>query len=429
MAAKKQLSRKFMELPYSFLGLNNNSKNSNKKEKYKYLTEKNIKACLKYIEKYWKKTIVAQKQSRGRVIGVPYSFIAPNDKEFKGMMFYWDSYFSVAGFLAEKKFSFARGIAENCFFLVNRFGFVPNVNRTYLLTRSQPPFLSSLVKNIYTCSHNKKWLKKSIPFIEKEYNFWTTKSHLTPIGLSRYYDKSSMHEGAELESGWDFTPRFLEKANHFCPIDLNSQLYKYELDLAEFSKIFRNKKQEGIWLARAEKRKKLINKYLWNSEDGMFYDYDFVHKKQSYVRSIAVYVALWARLASTQQAKSLVRNLKAFEYSGGLSCCPKSYGFRKKQWNYPNGWPPCHLLAIRGLRKYEHYGEAARIAKKWLDLNLELFTKTRKLWEKYDVANRKIGIAGNYKTQAGFGWTNSVFLALVKHELKKINPQVSYAAF
>lgn len=396
------------------------TKEAKTKENYKYLTEKNVKACLRYIEKYWKKTTVTQKQTRGKIIGVPYPFIAPNDALFKDMMFYWDSYFSVAGFLAEKKFNFAKGIAENCFSLIERFGFVPNVNRTNLLTRSQPPFLSSLVKNIYTCSKDKAWLKKSIAFIEKEYRFWTTGQHLTLIGLSRYHDRSGAHKGTELESGWDFTPRFLEKADNFCPIDLNSQLYKYEIDLAEFYGIFGNEKESVRLEARAERRKKLINRYLWNSEGGMFYDYDFLRKKQSHVKSVAAYVALWARNASKQQAKLLVRNLRAFEYSGGLSCCPQTYSFKKKQWSYPNGWPPCHLLVIRGLRKYRYYAEAERIAKNWLDLNLEIFLLTRKLWEKYNVAERKIGFGKGYKTQSGFGWTNSVFLALVRHELKKL---------
>ncbi|GBE20349.1 MAG TPA: hypothetical protein ENG87_01110 [Candidatus Pacearchaeota archaeon] len=402
-------------------------------QKYKYLTKKNIDKCLRYIDKYWKKVIVIHQEEKkirlpktfnkpreGKIIPVPYPFISPNHIIFKGLMFYWDSYFSVAGFLAEKRYDFAKNIAENCFSLIERFGFVPYINRTDHLTRSQPPFLSSLVKNIYICSKDKGWLKKSKGFIEKEYKYWTTEAHLTKTGLSKYHDKSGKNAGAELESGWDFTPRFLNKANNFCPIDLNSQLYKYELDLSEFCKIIGNKKESAKWVKKAKQRKDLINRYLWNPEDGMFYDYDFKHKKQSYVRSVAAYVALWARLATKQQAKSLVKNLKAFEFSGGLSCCPQTYGSIKKQWGYPNGWAPGQLLAIRGLRKYGYYKSAERIAKKWLDLNIELFLKTKKMWEKYDVVDRKIGNDGVYKTQSGFGWTNAVFLALVKHELKKM---------
>ena len=76
----------------------------------------------------------------------------------------------------------------------------------------------------------------------------------------------------------------------------------------------------------------------------------------------------------------------------------------------------------KGLRDYEYgyHKDAERITKKWLDMNIELFLKTKKMWEKYDVVNRKIGVDGTYKTQTGFGWTNAVFLALVKHELKKM---------
>ena len=84
---------------------------------------------------------------------------------------------------------------------------------------------------------DKKWLKRAIKLAEAEYHtVWTGKikpnSRLVHDGLSRYYDINYLHDLAEAESGWDYTPRFNHKALNYLPVDLNSLLYKYERDFA-----------------------------------------------------------------------------------------------------------------------------------------------------------------------------------------------------
>ncbi|MCH8020390.1 hypothetical protein IH785_11060 [candidate division KSB1 bacterium] len=75
-------------------------------------------------------------------------------------------------------------------------------------------------------------------------NYWmgTKKEiHLMFQGLSRYCDHYITHYTAEHESGWDMTSRFNERCLDYLPIDLNSCLYKYEIDLAETYNILNDK--------------------------------------------------------------------------------------------------------------------------------------------------------------------------------------------
>ena len=64
-------------------------------------------------------------------------------------MYGWDSYFIIRGLLREHRTELAKGMVENFFFEIDHYGGVLNANRTYYLTRSQPPFLSSMILAVY----------------------------------------------------------------------------------------------------------------------------------------------------------------------------------------------------------------------------------------------------------------------------------------
>lgn len=109
-------------------------------------------------------------------------------------MYGWDSYFILRGLLLEGKLDRARGIIENIFFEIEHYGGVLNANRTYYLSRSQPPFLSSMVLALYEAvksrgPEDRAWLERAYPFVVKDYESWTRPQHLAgDTGLSRYYD-------------------------------------------------------------------------------------------------------------------------------------------------------------------------------------------------------------------------------------------------
>lgn len=379
------------------------------------MNKQDYQKILDYIESYWQK-ITFYKPRGGLIrIGLHYPAVSPNHTFFKGDLFYWDSYFTILGLLISDKTELAKNIVENLVDLFLRFGIVITRNRRYCIGRTQPPFLSRMAFAIYEKDNNLKWLNKIISAAKDEYRIVWQGGHrfVNECGLNRYRPLIPTHVLAEYESGWDMTSRFGGQCLNFLPIDLNCLLYQYEIDFAKTAKINGNIEEESSWLKKAEERKEKINNYMWDAKDGFFYDYNFIEKGRGNFKTLATYYALWAKVATPEQALMLRGNLKYFEESGGLANSEKIESW-KKQWDWPNGWPNQQWIAIKGLLNYGFKDDALRIARKWLDLNKEIFEKTGKLWEKYDVVSRDIGISGLYPTQEGFGWTNGVFLKILR---------------
>ena len=87
-------------------------------------------------------------------------------------MYYWDTYFTNAGLIASGNVEQAKNNADNVRFLINKYGFMPNGNRTFYLGNTQPPFLSLMVYDIYETKKDKEWLKTAYDFLIIEYRFW-----------------------------------------------------------------------------------------------------------------------------------------------------------------------------------------------------------------------------------------------------------------
>jgi alpha,alpha-trehalase len=113
---------------------------------------------------------------------------------FFNEMYGWDSYFIIRGLLRSGQLELAKGMVENFFYEIDHYGAILNANRGYFLTRSQPPFLSSMVFAIYDAEKaqgfdDTAWLSRARPYIERDYRMWTTAPHLAgDTGLSRYFD-------------------------------------------------------------------------------------------------------------------------------------------------------------------------------------------------------------------------------------------------
>src|SRR5271163_2006665 len=123
---------------------------------------------------------------------LPYSYVVPGGRFNE--MYGWDSYFIILGLLHDQRIDLARGMVENFFFEIENYGTILNANRTYYLTRSQPPFLTSMIMEVYNAEkaaghEDKKWLARAYEFAARDYEMWTHEPHLAgPTGLSRYYD-------------------------------------------------------------------------------------------------------------------------------------------------------------------------------------------------------------------------------------------------
>src|ERR1700733_9699487 len=118
-------------------------------------------------------------------------------------MYGWDSYFILRGLLRDGRVELARGVVEHFFFEIEHYGAVLNANRTYYLTRSQPPFLSSMVMAIHEAQKaagqdDRDWMETAYSYVKRDHAMWTEAPHLAgSTGLSRYYD---FGEGPAMEA-------------------------------------------------------------------------------------------------------------------------------------------------------------------------------------------------------------------------------------
>jgi alpha,alpha-trehalase len=386
------------------------------------INRSDYKDSLNYIKKYWKKLICYYPEDKQLHLGLPNKYIAPNTGIFKNDQFYWDSYFVILGLVKSRKTDLAKGMIDNFCFLFDRFGIIPMRNRYYNLGTSQIPFLTSMALDVFDQDNDKEWLKKVMKVAEQELKkYWMneglTEKHIVYNGLSRYCDHFITHLGSEHESGWDMTSRFDNHCLNYLPVDLNSCLYKYEADLADYFHSQKNYKKARYYREAAAARKVQIIELMWNKTGKFYFDYDYKNKRQSGFFSVAGFYPLWAKLATEEQA-ALIKEyaLPIMEFEGGIV---NTQGYKlsdeTKQHDFPNGWPHQQWIVIKGLLNYGYRADAERLAKKWLDMNQKIFIKTGRFWEKYDVVNSDVGIYNpdRYATQSGFGWTNAVFVRLI----------------
>ncbi len=391
------------------------------------LNSQDVQVARRYISVYWDKLKRYHPKDDETLIGLPNPYLVPAYEEGHSFdfneMYYWDSYFMTLGMMNVQHKELVLGIIDNLVFMQKKYKIVPNASRTYLMGRTQPPFLSSFILEAYEAfGLDKKWLAERIESAQQEYDrVWMgdSKPNWRNVyqGLSRYYDINMTHDLAEAESGWDYTPRFNRKALNYLPVDLNSLLYKYEIDFAKVAKILGKEQESKQWQEKALARKNTMDELMWSSTRSFYYDYNYAKEKRGNVTSLAGFYPMWAGMVDDKRAKTLVKALKRFENKGGLTTTDMqpfnqmvALDSFPTQWSYPNGWAPLQYIVIKGLERYGYHDDARRIAMKWLNTNLQWFNKHGVFLEKYNVVNtEKPPLKGVYPSQTGFGWTNAVF--------------------
>lgn len=397
--------------------------------------------------------------SGSSLLPLPYAYIVPGGR-FREI-YYWDSYFTMLGLQQSGEWEIIENMIHNFSFLIQTYGHIPNGNRTYYLSRSQPPFFSLMI-NMLAEKNGDIVYSKYLNSLQKEYDYWMDRSALTkhvvimPDGsvLNRYYDQNSIprqesyREDYELakresqkadeskqkvifsglcrnlrsgaESGWDFSSRWFSDGEdistiqtiNLIPVDLNGLMYQLELTLAKAYQVVGNTKQYNLFLQKSKARETAINKYCWNEAAGWYVDYDLVLRKQSAELTAAGIFPLFFNNASMHQALAVEKTLKQkFLKNGGVVTSLRNTG---QQWDAPNGWAPLQWIAIKGLNNYNRRTTAREIAQRWITLNIEVYKRTGKLMEKYNVENTTLEAGGGeYSGQDGFGWTNGVLLKLI----------------
>jgi alpha,alpha-trehalase len=391
------------------------------------LRPEDVQVARDYIREFWTHLERFHPDDDESLLGMPKPYLVPSYDEHASFdydeLYYWDSFFMVQGMLGKaENGELVSGILEDLLSLFRRFKIIPNGSRTFLMGRSQPPFLTTFIYDVYnTYNGDQKWLHDAIEVAKAEYStVWqgTKKPNerLVYKGLSRYYDINYLHDLAEAESGWDMTPRFNRRALNFLPVDLNALLYKYEMDFARTARLLDDRREAAKWEQAALARKEAMDELMWDRTRGMYFDYNYVKGKRGNVASLATFFPMWAGMVSEKQAASLVKALRRFENKGGLATTDSlplgQYvpGSMPVQWAYPNGWAPLQFIVVEGLLKYGYHEDAKRVAMKWLKNNLDWFNENHVFLEKYNVVNpEKPPQKGVYPSQTGFGWTNAVF--------------------
>jgi alpha,alpha-trehalase len=392
---------------------------------------------------------------------LPHPFVVPGGR-FREV-YYWDSYFTMLGLQVSKKIELIENMVDNFAYLIDSYGFIPNGNRSYFLSRSQPPFFSLMVELLAEEKGN-EIVVKYLPQLESEYKFWMngkdrldrnniSESHVVMMKdgeiLNRYWDKldiprqeayaddletvkKSAHNHQQIfrhirsaaESGWDFSSRWFRDENDMStiyttdiiPIDLNCLLFHLEKVLAKGFELKRQNKVSNGYNQKAERRLDAIQKYLWNKNEDTFVDYDFVNSKPTGRTTAAIVYPLFLGVATKDQSSSVANKVEnIFLKEGGLAT---TLSFNGQQWDAPNGWAPIQWAGFKGAMNYGFTELAEKIKKNWISTIDEIFYRTGKVTEKYDVFETDVAASGGeYPNQDGFGWTNGVYLKLKNFDL------------
>ncbi|MBD0333286.1 MAG: hypothetical protein ICV66_11580, partial [Chitinophagaceae bacterium] len=323
-----------------------------------------------------------KKVAYSSLLPLPYPYIVPGGR-FREI-YYWDSYFTMQGLAASNRYDLIESMLDNFKWLIDNFGHIPNGNRNYYLSRSQPPYFAVMV-DLLAEKKGKSAYRKYYSALEKEYSFWMKgTSKLTaqpayrrvvrmPDGsiLNRHWDDNNAPRQESFaedvttakeysnndnmafrnlrgsaESGWDFSSRWFEDTLHLItiettnivPVDLNCLLYAYENILSKAAKAIGNSAKASYYASQAAKRKRAIIKYCWNNQLKYFFDYDWKEKHTTNKWSIAGTMPLFGRVATSEQALFVQQHVKEkFLKDGGVATTLYHTG---QQWDAPNGWAP-----------------------------------------------------------------------------------------
>jgi alpha,alpha-trehalase len=391
------------------------------------------------------------------LIPLPHPYIVPGGR-FREI-YYWDSYFTMLGLAASGRTELIRNMVDNFAWLIDRIGFIPNGNRSYYCSRSQPPLFALMLNLLARALDDPAIPVCYLDQLEREYRFWMAgtddgadpgtatqrvvaveggwlnrywddadrprqESHAEDLQLAREFGTEPSHLyrniRAACESGWDFSSRWLAdsrspatiRTTEVLPVDLNAILCHLETTLAEACGQAGRRDDAAFYRDRAESRQRLLNERFFDDSSGFFVDLLAPDLPATGVLSLAGAFPLFLGFATREQAAAVNDRLsREFLRPGGWVTTRTRSG---QQWDAPNGWAPLQWVVYRGLQRYGFEAEAVEGARRWVRNNVEVYERTGRLLEKYNV--EEIGAfagGGEYEVQHGFGWTNGVLLSLL----------------
>uniref|UniRef100_F4CE56 Alpha,alpha-trehalase n=1 Tax=Sphingobacterium sp. (strain 21) TaxID=743722 RepID=F4CE56_SPHS2 len=408
---------------------------------------------VEHIEKLW--SVLRREPDKvipgNSLLPLPFPYIVPGGRFNE--IYYWDSYFTMLGLQESGEYEMIENMVKNFAFMIDRYGHIPNGNRSYFLSRSQPPYFSLMLDLLAEIKGGAVY-RDYLGTLLKEYAYWMDKTqkakHVVEMSdgqfLNRYYDQlniarqESYYEDAHLtvvaekkdsrlfrdirsgaESGWDFSSRWMVdgkdlhtiETTRIIPIDLNCLLYHLERTIEKSYKLLGDKGKAIKYKRIAKYRKQAIHQYCYNKRDGWYYDYNIRTDSLSKETTIAGFTPFFIGIAPQKGIKKAVEMIrKNFLKSGGIITSLKISG---QQWDAPNGWAPLQWMVVKGLQNYRQFDLASNVAKRWIALNTKVYQQIGKMMEKYNVIDAHVEAGGGeYPAQDGFGWSNGVLLKFIK---------------
>lgn len=399
------------------------------------------------------------------LLPLPKPYVVPGGR-FREV-YYWDSYFTMLGLAESDHWDKISDMVDNFAYEIDTFGHIPNGNRSYYLSRSQPPFFSLMVELLAT--HDSDALKKYRPQMEKEYAYWMDGVDALQPGqankrvvklddgaiLNRYWDdrdtprpeswlddvntaKSNPNRPATeiyrdlrsaAASGWDFSSRWMDdpqklgtiRTTSIVPVDLNALMFKMEKLLARASQESGDAASANKYETLATARQKAIESHLWNDKEGWYADYDLKSKKVRNQLTAAALFPLYVKAAAQDRAdKVAAATSSRLLKPGGIATTTVNSG---QQWDAPNGWAPLQWVAAEGLQNYGQEKVSMDVTWRFLKNVQHTYDREKKLVEKYDVSTTGTGGGGGeYPLQDGFGWSNGVTLKMLDRVCPKEKP-------
>lgn len=391
------------------------------------------------------------------LLPLPKPYVVPGGR-FREV-YYWDSYFTMLGLAESGHWDKVQDMTDNFASEIDTWGHIPNGNRSYYLSRSQPPFFAFMVELLASHGGDEVY-SKYLPQLKQEYAYWMEGSDALTAGqankrvvklkdgaiLNRYWDdrdtprtesylddvttaKNNPNRPATeiyrdlragAASGWDFSSRWMDnpeqlgsiRTTTIAPVDLNALMYQLEKTLAHASRVAKDDAGAAKYQKLADDRQKAIEANMWNAREGWYADYDL---KRNAVRSqltAAALFPLYVHVASKERADKMATATRAqLLKAGGLATTNVKSG---QQWDAPNGWAPLQWVATEGLQNYGHKDLAMEVTWRFLTNVQHTYNREQKLVEKYDVSTTGTGGGGGeYPLQDGFGWTNGVTLKML----------------
>jgi alpha,alpha-trehalase len=404
------------------------------------------------------------------LIPLPGPYVVPGGR-FREV-YYWDSYFTMLGLIEDGRLDLVKNMLDGFASLVRSVGHIPNGNRTYYLSRSQPPFFAAMV-GLYATAADTTRALEYLGALEAEHAFWMAGADSVKPGtaarrvvrlrdgalLNRYWDdrpeprpesyredytlaqrvpeadRAALYRNlrASAESGWDFSSRWMRdpsdlrtlETTELIPVDLNSLLYHAERTIAALRRARGRTGDAAVaahYATAAEARRRTLLAAAYDSASGFFYDVRWRTGERVTDRpTMAAAAPLFFGLATPEQGRAVAARLgRDFLSPGGFVTTLTKSG---QQWDAPNGWPPLQWMGVQGVRAYGREDIATDARTRWLALNRRTYLVTGKMTEKYDVTDlSKRAGGGEYPAQDGFGWTNGVARAMSVQEAAQRAP-------